>query len=314
MPNRLVLLVVTGCLLLLAVAQAQPPRAPTVLSRLSWFTRAGAELGAIGPLADHGNLELSPDGTKVAVAVLDRATGTRDIWMYDARLGDRTRFTTEPADENWLIWSPDGARVILNSFAPDLLTLFEAPATAGGRRSLLLDGAARWPVSWSPDGRYVAFVTSTPATSNDIWVLPLFGNREPMPYSTTEASENWAAFSPDGQYLAYSSTESGNVEVYVAPFPPTGKAWRVSADGGSQARWRRDGAEIFYLSPDRTVMAATVARTGTELTMTKVEPLFRTTYPYGAYHAFDVSADGQRFLVNTMPLDSRAAPVIALAR
>ena len=93
----------------------QPPR-PQILSRLTWFDRAGTRLGGIGPVADHGNLELSPDGTRVAVAVTDHAHETRDIWIYDAKTGDRTRFTSEPADENWLIWSGDGQRVVLNSF------------------------------------------------------------------------------------------------------------------------------------------------------------------------------------------------------
>ena len=93
----------------------QPPR-PQILSRLMWFDRAGTRLGGIGPVADHGNLELSPDGTRVAVAVTDHAHETRDIWIYDAKTGERTRFTSEPTDENWLIWSADGTRVVLNSF------------------------------------------------------------------------------------------------------------------------------------------------------------------------------------------------------
>src|SRR5690349_2525005 len=95
---------------------AQPQERPQILSRLTWFDRAGTRLGGIGPVADHGNFELSPDGTRVAVAVTDHTQETRDIWIYDAKSGDRTRFTSDPADENWLIWSSDSQRVILNSF------------------------------------------------------------------------------------------------------------------------------------------------------------------------------------------------------
>ena len=91
----------------------QQPR-PQILSRLTWFDRTGMRLGGIGPVADHGNIELSPDGSRVAVAVTDHTRDTRDIWLYDAQTGDRTRFTSEPADENWLIWSRDGRRVVLN--------------------------------------------------------------------------------------------------------------------------------------------------------------------------------------------------------
>jgi hypothetical protein len=87
-------------------------------------------------------------------------------------------------------------------------------------------------------------------------------------------------------------------EVFVTRFPDAGRAWRVSADGGSQARWRRDGKEIFYLAPDRRLMAASVEARDGGLAVTRIEPLFRLTFPYGAYHAFDVSADGARFLVN----------------
>jgi dipeptidyl aminopeptidase/acylaminoacyl peptidase len=302
------------CLAVLAavplLAQQQPR--PQILSRLTWFDRAGARLGGIGPVADHGNLELSPDGTRVAVAVTDHALETRDIWIYDAKSGDRTRFTSEPGDENWLIWSSDGQRVVLNSFGRERLDLFEATARGFEPHTVLLnDTVAKWPVSWSHDGRFLLFVTNSRTTSNDIWVLPLFGDRTPYPYLRTEASENWAAFSPDGKWVAYSSTDSGTIEVYVSPFPATGRRWRVSADGGSQARWRRDGSEIFYLAPDRQVIAAAVSTTGGEFTVKGYDPLFEIRHPYGAYHAFDVTADAMRFLVNTLVLNPGATGVVA---
>ena len=286
--------VLARCLVVLvavpALAQQQTP--PTILSRLTWFDRAGTRLGGIGPVADHGNLELSPDGTRVAVAVTDHTHETRDIWIYDAKSGDRTRFTSEPTDENWMIWSGDGTRVILNSFAMDHLDLFEAPAKSlDPHTTLMKDGVAKWPVSWSRDGRFVLYVTNSRSTGNDIWVLPLTGDRQPYPYLRTDASENWAAFSPDGKWVAYSSTDSGTIEVYVSPFPANGKRWRVSADGGSQARWRRDGSEIFYLAPDRKIIAAAVAATGIEFTVKGYEPLFEIRHPYGSYHAFDVTED-----------------------
>ena len=157
-----------------------------------------------------------------------------------------------------------------------------------------------WPVSWAPDGTSILYVTNGRETSNDIWVLPLDGGM-PYPFQQTPASENWAAFSPDGKWVAYSSTASSDIpEVFVTRFPGRGPSWRISADGGSQARWRRDGTEIFYLAPDRRLMAATVAERDGAMAVTRVDPLFTLTFPYGAYHAFDVSADGARFLVNTV--------------
>lgn len=307
-------LLACGLALLLIVPLSGQQR-PQVLSRLTWFDRAGTRLGGIGPVADHGNLELSPDGTRVAVAVTDRRLGTRDIWIYGAASGDRTRFTSDPGDENWLIWSSNGQRVVVNSFGPGQMDLFEAAARALEPRTVLMhDDVARWPVSWSRDGRFLLYVTNSRRTSNDIWVLPLSGDRKPYPYLQTEASENWAAFSPDGKWIAYSSTESGSIEVYVSPFPANGRRFRVSADGGSQARWRRDGSEIFYLAPDRRVIAASVTISGDELTVDGYDPLFEIRHPYGDYHAFDVTEDATRFLVNTLVVSPGSPEVIASLR
>jgi Tol biopolymer transport system component len=296
----------------LLLLQAQP-RPTLVLSQLVWFDRGGTRLGAIGPLADHGNVELSPDGSRAAVAVFDRASGTRDIWMYDAKTGERTRFTADPADENWLIFSPDGRRVVHNSFATGHLDLLEAPATKTDDRTVILrsENEGRWPVSWSPDGRFLLYVSNSRLTGNDVMVLPLFGARRPYPYAQTAAAENWASFSPDGKWVAFSSSESGEAEVYVSPFPASGRKWRISADGGSQARWRRDGKEIFYVAPDRMLIAATVTAENSEITLTGLDPLFQLSFPYAAYHGFDVAADGQRFLVNTTAVAPRAPAVIA---
>jgi Tol biopolymer transport system component len=312
MVGRLVCaLAICGAFPLLA---QQQPR-PAILSRLTWFDRSGMRLGGIGPVADHGNLELSPDGTRVAVAVTDHAHETRDIWIYDAQSGDRRRFTSAPTDENWLIWSSDSQRVVLNSFGREHLDLFEAAAGSLEPHTVLMnDGIAKWPVSWSRDGKFLLYVTNSPTTGNDIWVLPLTGDRRPYSYLRTAASENWAAFSPDGKWVAYSSTDSGSIEVYVSPFPATGRRWRVSADGGSQARWRRDGREIFYLAPDRRVIAASVSVTGDEVVVNGFDPLFEIRHPYGAYHAFDVTEDATRFLVNTLVAGPGKPEVVALLR
>lgn len=295
---------------LFAAQQARPR--PPVLSRLIWFDRSGMRLDGIGPVADHGNIELSPDETRVAVAVAAHTGTPRDLWMYDTRSGARTQFTSDAADENWLIWAADGRNVIMNS-GVDRLDLFEALSTDGSmRKTLLADDAGKWPVSVSRDGRFLLYVTNGATTNNDIWVLPLRGRERPYPFLRSAASENWASFSPDGKWVAFSSTEGGQPEVYVSSFPPNGRHWRVSADGGIQARWRRDGKEIFYLAPDRTLMAATVTSSRREFSVSEYHPLFRANYPYGAYHAFDVSADGQRVLVNTVVVNPSATGVASL--
>ena len=308
-------------LLALLVAAAAAPwllaqsSRPPVLSRLIWFDRSGQRLGAVGPIADHGNLEISPDGTRVAVAVTDAARATRDIWIYNLDSGERTQFTSDPSDENWLIWSPDGSRVLLNSFARDRLTLLEAPSSGASERTpLIASEEGKWPVSWSPDGRYVLYVTNNERTSNDIWVLLRDGSGSPFPYLRTAASENWAAFSPDGKWVVFSAADSGQPEVFVAPFPAPTRRWRISADGGSQARWRRDGKEIFYLAPNRMLMSTQIETDGSGVTVKGYEPLFELQHPYGAYHAFDLTRDGQRFLVNTLVVDPGQRGVIAAVR
>jgi len=287
---------------------------PAVLSRLVWFDRSGQRLGAVGPIADHGNIEISPDGSRVAVAVTDSARATRDIWMYQFASGERTQFTSDPSDENWSIWSPDGARVLLNSFGRDRLTLLEAPSSGPSQRTQLLEGTeGKWPVSWSPDGRYVLYVTNNERTSNDIWVLLRDGSGSPFPYLHTAASENWAAFSPDGKWVVFSAADSssGQPEVFVAPFPAPTRRFRISADGGSQARWRRDGKEIFYVAPNRMLMSVQIDTDASGVTVKDYDPLFELQHPYGAYHAFDLSADGQRFLVNTLVVNPGGSRVIA---
>ena len=297
---------------LTAIVAAQPAR-PVVRSQLVWVDRAGRKLSTVGDLADFGNLELSPDGRRVAAAVLNDATGASDLWLYDLADGRRVRLDGNVADENWLIWSPDGQTVAFNSQRTRSLDLYRTSTKAGGREEVLLsDDDAKWPVSWSPDGRFILYVTSSPRTRsspgapNAIWVLPLTGDRKPYPFVKSAAQENWAAFSPNGRWVAYSSTEDGEADVYVTPFPKSGRKWLVSRYGGFQARWRRDGKELFFLSTNGTLtaslMAAAVNGDSDDFEVSGVRPLFETHIPHPPFHAFDVSADGQRFLVNSLLL------------
>jgi len=276
-------------------------RRPVARSQLAWFDRRGKRIAVLANLADYGNIELSPDGKRVAVAIAEADRGTRDLWLYDTPSGRRTRFTANAADENWLIWSPDGRRVAFNSTRNGGLDLYQARVSGKkAEEALLVDRLAKWPVSWSADGRFILYVTNSANTGNDIWVLPLFGDRKPYPFVQTEVAENWAAFSPDGRSVAYSSTESGSSEVYVTRFPRSGPKWLVSKGGASQARWRRDGRELFYVAPDRNLMAVPVIRQGSDPEFGVAEALFEIYFPYGQYHAFDVTVDGQQFVVNSL--------------
>jgi eukaryotic-like serine/threonine-protein kinase len=306
-----VLLVIASILLAgLTLVHAQQ-RQPLMLSHLTWFDRSGKNLGTVGPLGDHGNIELSPDGSQVASAVSDRTIGTRDIWIYRVAGSSATRLTSSPSDENWMVWSGDGRRAIVNAFSRDSLALFDTPIVADGlRRPIGTDDEARWPVSLSPDGRFLLYVTSGARTSNDIWVLPMTGGQPAYPFRRSAASENWAAFSPDGRFVAFSSTESGAPEIFVTPFPGPGPSWRVSPDIGTQTRWRQAN-EIVYIDDQRRLTAVSLRISDSAVTATRATPLFEISYPYGAYHAFDVSRDGQRILVNTTVVSGREPASIA---
>jgi hypothetical protein len=143
--------------------------------------------------------------------------------------------------------------------------------------------------------------------------LPLFGDRKPLPFLQMPYNEAYGQFSPDGRWVAYLSNESGRDEVYVAPFPrPAGK-WQVSTTGGVAPRWRRDGKEIFYVAPDNKLMAAAVSGQASAFEVGAVQPLFeihRNGPVIGGYlgYNYDVAADGQRFLVNTVG-EQAAAPL-----
>ena len=162
--------------------------------------------------------------------------------------------------------------------------MYQTSPRGSERQDLLVaDDDGKWPVSWSADGKYILYVTSSPGTANDIWVLPLAGDRKPYPFLKTESQENWAAFSPNGKWVAYSSTESGQAEVYVTPFPKAKAKWLVSRNGGFQARWRRDGKELFFMSPDSKLMAADVNSDGSDFEVSGVKALFETHFPYAPY-------------------------------
>jgi Tol biopolymer transport system component len=287
----------------------------TLLSQLAWFDRGGTRLGTIGPVGNHGNVELSPDGRQVAVAVMDPARRARDIWLYDVQGDARRNFTSSEADENWAIWSRDGRRIVFNSNRRGgRLDLFQSPARGAAEPQPLLEDGM-WPVSWAPDGNDILFVVNAAATGNDIMVLPLTGSRRPYPFARSEAAENWAAFSPDGRWVAYSSTESGQAEVYVAAFPPTPesvtKRRRVSPDGGSQARWRRDGREILYIGGDRSLMATSVNGGGSVFEVGEMRRLFEPRFFFLDSHGFDLSSDGQRILVNTLIVSPATPATVA---
>jgi hypothetical protein len=276
---------------------------------LVWFDRSGKVIGSLGSPQRYGAIRISPDGERVAVEVVDARVGTSDIWIYDVTRGVGSPLSTDLSDEIFPVWSPDAQRMTFGSdrgagsrnAASDLFT--RALNGIGNDELLFSHPGFQIAEDWSPDGRSIAYTDDNPETGNDLWILPLVGDRTPQPLFRTRSTEWGARFSPDSAWVAFVSDESGTNEVYLAPLQGSAAKTRVSTAGGGSPRWRRDGTELFYLSSDgRSVLAAPITwkptfkiGTAVRLFTLGVEPGFRGR---GRNIAFDVSPDGQRFLFN----------------
>ena len=287
----------------------------TVLSRLTWMDRDGREAGTVGEAADYADLALSPDGTRAAVSVMDPGTGTRDIWVFDIARGLRQRVTFDPGDDIAPVWSAvDAERLIFSSRRQGRTHLYETRLHGmAGDAVLFEDHLGKYAASVSPDGRFLAYVGGAGIIRrSDVWVLPLAGGRKAAPLMESPFVESQPQFSPDGRWLAYMTNESGRQEVYVRPSSGDGAAQQVSTAGGAWPRWRRDTREMFYLAPDRTLVAVPVVYRGARLEIGAGRPLFKLrTRPQARLDAYnyDVSADGRRFLVNSYLEQSTSAAI-----
>ena len=279
-------------------------------SQLTWFDRSGKQLGVLGDQAVYSSVRLSPDGKRATVNVIDPQSGRPDIWLYEVARNRRTRFTFDPAQERLLAWSPDGSSIAFSSNRKGHFDIYQKASSGAGNEELLMESNFdKQPTSWSTDGRFLLYWTIDTKTQADIWILPLSGDRTPFPFLNTEFNEGNGQFSPDGRWIAYFSTESGRVELYVAPFPGPGGKRQISTSGATvPARWREDGKEIFYLAPDNKLMAAEVNGQGATLEVGAVRALFEVRRG-GPGSVYDVTTDGQRFLVNTAVEQKESSPI-----
>jgi eukaryotic-like serine/threonine-protein kinase len=282
-----------------------------VRTQLTWLDRSGNQAGAVGGQADYGDVEFAPDREQAMVSVLDPARRTRDLFTVDVARGLRTRFTFDPTDEQTAVWSPDGTRVIYNARPKGYFDLYVKDASGiTNEQPLLTDTRNKTPLSWSPDGKSLLYSTGAFVVGNtDIWLLPIDGQGKPSPFLQTPFNETEARFSPDGHWVAYVSNETGSAEVYVTRFPGPGGKWPVSTGGGNYPRWRADGRELFYLERDGRVVAVSVASHGPDFIVNDAHPLFLTHASTSSRYPYDVSADGQRVLVNTIVEAASPSPI-----
>ena len=271
-----------------------------------WRDRQGRYLGTAGRAG--AVVCLSPDGKRLvgdldSTRVLDLATGVATDLMA-VRGGNANP-----------IWSPDGKYIAI-SWGKRGWGIYRKPSTGAGEwEPLTLADHLTAPKSWSPDGRFILYAEIHPGTGADLMAIPARPNATPFPLAQTPANEDQGQFSPDGHWVAYTSNESGLSEIYVIPFPPSpdGGRWRVSSDGGVMPRWRRDGKELFYISPDSQMMAVDVT----------TRPVFKSGNPHSLFQtdivdtgirtgpmSWDIAPDGRFLIISETSTDKSITVVL----
>jgi Tol biopolymer transport system component len=198
-------------------------------------------------------------------------------------------------------WSPDGSRILYRANTNGVFALYakQVSGTAPEELLLTLDQSINGVFDWSEDNQYALFSVNDPATGNDLWFLPLFGDRKPQALTKTQFAEGGGRFSRDGKWVAYVSNESGSNQVYAQSFPSGGHRVQVSVSGGGNPRWRRDGRELYFLE-GRNLMAVEIKATSSTIEAGIPKTLFQLP---GAFNAnFDVTANGQRFIFAMPPV------------
>lgn len=269
---------------------------------LVWVDRSGKGEPLPLPAASYLYPRISPDGRTLAVEI---EGPNHDFYFYDFARTVLSKVTTDGLSHD-PVWSPDGARLAFRSWQVGGMTLWSMRSDRSGTPERLDPAGTRQsPVSFSPDGQFLAFDQKDPETGDDAWVLPLHGTKTPQPVAHTRFGEGSTKFSPDGRWVAYSSDESGKPEVYVQAFPGPGLKVQISNDGGIDPVWRRSGGELFYRSRNKMMVVAVV--TSPQFKASAPRQLWEGTYSQGIAAScgmpgvsssnYDVTADGQRFLM-----------------
>jgi Tol biopolymer transport system component len=277
--------------------------------RLVWVDRTGREVGVAASDDGWRDVALSPDGAHAAVQRI--VPDANDIWTIDLVRGVPSRFTVLPDADDDPVWSPDGTTIAFSSIRGGVPGIYRKPLGKDADEELVFTNSATiHPTTWSPDGRFLLFEQTDPATASDIWVLPMQGDRSPHPYLATRFSEAEAHFSPDGKWVAYTSDESGRSEVYVQSFPEPHEKVQMSTRGGVSPRWAYSGRELYFLSIERRLMAVQVALSD-PLRVGTPTPLFDAAVGIGE-NRYAASHDGKRFLLNVGTAEGSSAPLVVV--
>ena len=273
-------------------------------SQLTWLDRRGRAIGVVSEPADYQQFALSPDGTRVAAVRRDSRDMTSNIWLIEPARDVASRLTFAASHDASPLWHPGDRRLLFGSFREGALGVYAVDVEGGTSPELVREVSEVGRLEdVSPDGRFLVYSTPAERTGSDLRLLPLDGDRtkasdKPLPLLHTPSDESSARVSPDGRWIAYVSDESGREEVYVRPFPAADSRWQISASGGRRPRWRRDGRELFFASPDRSLVAVDVQggspfRAGAP----------RTLFPLRQGDEYEVGANGQMFLTKSLVAD-----------
>ncbi|HET9306590.1 MAG TPA: protein kinase [Candidatus Sulfotelmatobacter sp.] len=276
-------------------------------AQLLWFNRNGKQLGSAGPPGLIGNGTVSPDGRRVVFDQMERDGAHWDVWSHDLESDANTRLTFGPGLNQLPVWSPDGKQVLYAAIRKGSWGLHIKNADGSGSERQIADltTTIMGPWDWSRSGNVLFW------KNGELWYLP-----SPDAQAKPLIRENWivrnAQLSPDGKWIAYSSNESGNWEIYVTSFPRADNKWQVSRGGGKEPRWRRDGKELFFLSAEGKIIAVPIKATA-NFEAGSPETLFQTHTRQSISAldrvSYDVSADGQKFLIDTKVDEPNALPL-----
>ncbi len=294
---------------------------PTIgagLSRLTWYDRAGKVLGSVGDAGVLSNPTLSPDNSQLAADVADTRANSVNVWIYDLKKGTSSRFTFDSSEDVAGIWSRDGATIVYRSLQKDFTHMYlkQAQGLQAAKGIFAFEpgeGATNdiVPNSWSIDNQKFLCTLQPSSGGSRLVVVPASGGKS-EPFQAGKFDESNGQISPDGKWVAYASNESGEWEIYVTTFPTAAGKWQVSRGGGMEPRWRGDGKEIFYIGARSTLTALPVSTEGT-FSSGNPTPLFqsplRAVNSSTDLYTYDVTKDGQRFLVNRYSKPPQVAPL-----
>ena len=285
-------------------------------NQLTWVDRAGRALGSVGPPANWVGVDLSPDGKTIVAHKHEGAGG--DLWMIDATTGATSRFTFDPTSENsYPLWSADGRLVAYRSIRNGKAALYTKSFTSAGAEDKLLDqdvsGGELIPRGWLPDHQLFLYDAADPKTATDVWLLPLAGSRQPVPVVRSPSPERFGQVSADGEWLAYYSNETGSNEIYIRPLKSEAGRRQASTTGGVFPTWRQNSKELFFANApfSAALMAVEVDVSGPTPKMGVPQRLFSVDFPQrhpgGPPRLYDVTADGERFLLSRPPPSENAS-------